>query len=202
MPTLTATYIYSGMADYWGGDGDRWDDNKGCLFAYYGKDTTLHDLIDQLVDDFNSGGDCETMPEDITDGDVRGALLEMLNDRGRADYAAGALAECAVEYAEANGLDGSFVVGDEVMIDNVNDEEANGVITKVTDTSVFIDIDDRLFRRDHADVYPVNDAEDCDESPIFVVLMECEVCSECKTWCDHYADDVCKTCYEKEDIAA
>lgn len=148
MPTLTARYIYSGMGDYWGGDGDRWDDNKGCLFAYYGKDTTLHDLIDQLVDDFNSGGDCETMPEDITDCDVRAALLEMLTDQGRDDYMNDVVAGCAEDYADAN-----------------DDEED----------------------------------DDCSESPIFVVLMECEVCSECKTWCDHYVDDVCETCYEKED---
>lgn len=151
MPTLSADVIYSGFPDYWGGDGDRWDDNKGCLFAYYGRDTTLRDLIDSFVDDFNSGGDCDSMPDEITDHDVRIALLEMLSDQGRQDYANGALAVCAEEYAEANP-------------DEEDDEHS--------------------------------------ESPFVVVLITCEVCSECKKWCDHHIDDICEDCHRKECEAA
>lgn len=147
MPTLTATYIYSGMPDFWGGDGRRWEDDKGCIFAYYGRDTTLRDLIDSLVDDFNSGGDCDSMPDEITGDHVRTALLEMLSEQGRADYGCGAIAECAEEFAEVN---------------------------------------------------PDEEDDDCSESPFFVVLLECDVCSQCGKWCDHHVDDICEACYTEE----
>jgi hypothetical protein len=80
--TVDATFLYSGMIDYWGGDGDRWDDNAGCLFAHYGPASTLRDIIDDLVNDFIAGGDCDTLPEEVTDSDIRKALIEMLSDQG------------------------------------------------------------------------------------------------------------------------
>lgn len=102
MAKLTATFLYSGFPDYWRGDSDRWDDDKGCLFSYYDHRTTLKDLIDGWVDDFCAGGDCDSMDEDITDSDVRAALLDMLTDEGRRDYDSGAVAECAKEFGECN----------------------------------------------------------------------------------------------------
>ena len=149
MPTLSATYLFSGMSDYWGGDGDRWDDNKGCLFAYYSTDTTLRDVIDGLVDDFCAGGDCDSMPEDITEDDVRAALVDMLTEQGRDDYESGALSEFATEFADANGYE-------------------PGV--------------------------PLDDDDDFGESPVVIVLLEAEVCSECGAWADHAIDDICERC--------
>jgi len=101
MPKVTVSHEFMGWSDYWGGNGRRWDDNAGCLFAYYGKDTTLKDCVDQWVDDFLSGGDCDSMPEDVTSDDVYEAILTtLLNDRGRQDYHSGALAECAADIAD------------------------------------------------------------------------------------------------------
>jgi hypothetical protein len=101
---LKATFLYSGMVDYWHGNGDRWNDSAGCLFSHYGPDTTLRDLVDGWVDDFMGGGDCDTLPESVGDSDIRAALLAMLNDRGRADYDSGALSEFAIDFADANDL--------------------------------------------------------------------------------------------------
>lgn len=93
--TLSAVFLYSGMADYWCGDGERWEDNKGCLFASYDHTTTLHDIVDALCEDFENGGDCDTMPEWITALDVREALLACLSEEGLRDYHSGALCEWA-----------------------------------------------------------------------------------------------------------
>jgi hypothetical protein len=93
--TLEALFLFSGMVDYWGGDGERWDDDKGCLFAPYDHTTTVRDMIDAWVADFEGGGDCDSMPEWITALDVREALLNMLSPQGVKDYHEGALAECA-----------------------------------------------------------------------------------------------------------
>lgn len=103
MATLSVMHEYFGLVDYWSGTGRRWDDNAGCLFAYYNADTTLRDCVNQWVDDYNSGGDCDSFPEDITSDDILAAILDSLTDEGRDDYHSGALAECAVEYAKANG---------------------------------------------------------------------------------------------------
>lgn len=94
---LTATFLFSGMVDYWGGDGERWEDNKGCLFAPYDHTTTLHDLVDALVNDFEGGGDCDSMPEWITGLDVREAILGALSEQGLKDYYSGALSEWAMD---------------------------------------------------------------------------------------------------------
>ena len=101
---IKAQFLFSGFGDYWSGDSDRWDDNKGCLFAHYDHRTTLRDLIDSWVNDFCMGGDCDSLPEEVTESDVRAALLDMLNDKGRADYESGALSEFAKFYADCNDL--------------------------------------------------------------------------------------------------
>ena len=102
---LEASYIYDGFSDYWSGCGDRYDNNKGCLFAFYGSKTTLRDLIDEWVDDYFNGGDCDTMPKHITSEMVRAALLDMLTDSGRADYDSGAIAECAFGLEDRDDAD-------------------------------------------------------------------------------------------------
>ncbi|MHC4301007.1 MAG: hypothetical protein ACYS7Y_27345 [Planctomycetota bacterium] len=120
MPIITATFEFSGMVDYWGGDGRRWDDNAGCLFTSYSTDTTLRDIVDGWVNDFCAGGDCDTLPEDVTESDVRAAILDMFTEQGRADYESGALAECATEFAECNDLEAG------VPLDDQEDEDTWG----------------------------------------------------------------------------
>lgn len=104
MTKVTASFEFSGFGGYWGGNGRRWDDNAGCLFASYDHKTTLRELIDDLVNDFEWGGDCDSFPEDISGDDVRTALMDMLTDAGRADYESGAVCEFAKDLADANGL--------------------------------------------------------------------------------------------------
>ena len=102
---LKATFEFSGFGDYWGGNGRRWDDNAGCLFAHYSTDTTLRDLVDMWVDDFNMGGDCDSFPENVTGKDVRSAIMDSLTEKGREDYKTGAISEFSVEYANVNDLE-------------------------------------------------------------------------------------------------
>ncbi len=103
-PKVSAQFIYSGLPDYWPGDGDRWDDNKGCLFASYGRATTLRELVDELVSDYSSGGDTDGKSafDHVSAEDVRAAILDSLTDQGRADYANDVICEFATAYAEAN----------------------------------------------------------------------------------------------------
>lgn len=103
---IVASFEYAGMADYWGGNGRRWDNDAGCLFAYYGKGTTLREIIDSAADDFSMSGEFDDMAwDDFDSDDVRSALLDCLTDQGRRDYKNDAVSECALEYAAANGLD-------------------------------------------------------------------------------------------------
>lgn len=94
---LTASYLYSGYSDYFSGHGCDHNDehSEHLLYAYYGRHTTLRDIIDQLVDDGWSGLAGEELPEEVTDSDVREALLNMLSDEGRVDYEYNVLAECS-----------------------------------------------------------------------------------------------------------
>jgi len=77
---LTISHEFQGHSDYWSGNGRRWDDNAGCLFAHYGPETTLADLVDQWVDDFIVGGDCDTFPESVTSDELRQAIVNACND--------------------------------------------------------------------------------------------------------------------------
>ncbi len=100
--TLTASYLYSGFADYFAGhrvaaDGGR---KEFLLYAYYGRNTKLVDIVDQLVSDVWDGPSCEEFPDDITDSDVRDAIMTTaLNTHDRADVDSDAIAECSSEYA-------------------------------------------------------------------------------------------------------
>ncbi len=105
MARITVTHEYTGLPDFWGGNGRRWDDNAGCLFASYGAGTTLKECVDEWCNDYWMGGDCDSFPEDVTQDDVRAAILDSLTEQGRKDYESGAVAECAEEYAAHNDVD-------------------------------------------------------------------------------------------------
>lgn len=104
---ITVSHEFAGWCDYWGGNGRRWNRNAGCLFAYYDKDTTLRSCVDQWCEEFWQGGDCDSFPEEVTQEDIREAILASFTDQGRADYDSGALAECARKVREiyADDLD-------------------------------------------------------------------------------------------------
>jgi len=105
---LSASFVYSGYSDYWGGYGetDCEEYSEHLLYASYGRDTSLRDIVDQLVEDSWTGPASETLPEDVTEDDVRRALLDgMLNDQGRADYNNGAIAECSATWGDCNAFD-------------------------------------------------------------------------------------------------
>ena len=107
--TVSATFLYSGMPDYWHGDGDRWDENKGCLFAYYGPTTTLREMVDEWVDDSRNGDlDDKAAWSDVSDDEIRAALIEMLSPQGRKEYDDETAGPCefARAYADANGIEG------------------------------------------------------------------------------------------------
>ncbi len=125
---LDATLIFTGYADYWDGYANRIDEDisEHLLYAYYGPETTLHDIIDQLVEDSWTGPASETIPKGITKDDVRKALLErMLSEPGRVDYEAGIIAECSAEWMEARDCD-------EYCTDGVDDSESQVFITLLT----------------------------------------------------------------------
>lgn len=90
---LRVTHEFCGYGDYWGGNGRRWDDDAGCLFAYYSPKTTLRECVDQWVYDFFNGGDCDTI--DATEEEVRAAILEAFTYQGRDDYERGAICDPA-----------------------------------------------------------------------------------------------------------
>jgi hypothetical protein len=188
MALLTATFLYNGLPDYWGGDGDRWDDNKGCVFAFYGAGTTLRDIIDGAVDDFNSGGDCDTMPEEVTSEDVRKALLDCLSPAGRADYDSGAVSEFAAEYASINGYGVCRECGE--AVDDAHDVDCP-VFAELMKDPVYAGEEELSVSEDDC---KSDEDDDCCDSPICVFLIECCVCSGCGALCDHYVDELCKDC--------
>ena len=73
--SISATLEYYGFC--WKGNGRRWDDYAGHLFAYAHKDMTLGDVIDQWVDDFMGGGECDEI--DTTEEEMREALASICN---------------------------------------------------------------------------------------------------------------------------
>jgi hypothetical protein len=132
---VTFTPVFSGYGDYFGGWGGLGHDEesgsgKALLYAFYGKNTSLRDCIDQWRDDY-SGADCYDVPEDV---DIAGAVMDCLNDRGRADYASGAIAEVSEEWMACNDID----------------PESED-----------------------------DDDDDWGESPVWIGLLEWEVCDDC-----------------------
>ena len=104
---LSASYEYAGYSDYWGGHGeeDCEEYSEHLLYASYGRDTSLRDIINELIDDSWTGCAAESLHEGITQDDVRAALLDMLSDAGRAAYASGAIAECSYNWGDCNPLE-------------------------------------------------------------------------------------------------
>ena len=104
---LSASFVYSGYSDYCKGyiETNCKEYSEYLLFVYYDRDTSPASIIDQLVEDWWSSPASETLPEDITQDDVRAALLDMLSDAGRADYASGAIAECSYNWGDCNPLE-------------------------------------------------------------------------------------------------
>lgn len=165
---VSVTHEYSGLSDYWGGNGRRWDDDAGCLFAYYGATTTLRECVDGWVNDFSGGGDCDAFHEDVTEEDIRAAILDSLTSQGRADYDSGALAEVAVEYAAVNGLEECPYCG----FDHTECNDEDGCDGRIGDIDGLIE-----------------DREDFNESPIWVILVECEVEEEQEWTLAQYDDN-------------
>jgi hypothetical protein len=190
MPLVTAEFIYAGLPDYWGGDGDRWDDDKGCLFSTYGKDSTVKDIVEDAVADFMGGGDCDSLSEEVTDGAIRAALLDCLSDEGRKDYHNDVVSELAVDYADANELDRcrgcSESMGDE------HDEDCEilaGVLAM--DAYAGCVAEDIMVTEEDC-----NEDECCD-SPMVVFLIKTTVCDECGDLAEHHTDELCEACAKK-----
>lgn len=83
MGKVTASFEYTGMPDFWGGNGTRWKDTAGCVFAYYGSDTTNAEVVDQWVDDFMSGGgdfDGKDAFNNVGEPEIRSALENMFRN--------------------------------------------------------------------------------------------------------------------------
>lgn len=183
MSLVTAEFLYAGLPDYWGGNGDRWDDDKGCIFAPYGKDTLVRDIVQGAVNDFITGGDCDTLHKDVNCGDIREALLACLTDEGRKDYHNGGVSEFSIDYAEANNLNCCRDCGE-----SMGDEHEEGC-ELLTDYAEFGDDDDIV-------VFDDCNGDDCD-SPIVVFIIKTEVCSECGVLDEHYTDELCEACAKK-----
>lgn len=142
---ITVSHEFAGWGDYWGGNGRRWDDNAGCLFAFYNGSTTLRDCVDQWCEEFWCGGDCDSFPEEVDVEDIRAAILASFTDQGRADYESGALAEWAANIANT---------------------------------------------------YGDKDCEDCDETPVWIILVEVETCPDCGACSgDKTYDELCDDCH-------
>ena len=98
---LSASFVYAGYSDYFGGysETDCEEYSEHLLYAYYGRNTSLRDIVDQLVEDSWNGPAGESLPDDVTGVDVHKALFDtMLNSRGRAYYESGAIAECSAAW--------------------------------------------------------------------------------------------------------
>lgn len=195
MSKIQAKHLYSGMPDYWGGDGNRWETNKGCLFSHYDGRSTLRGIIDGAVEDFCAGGDCDSLHADITEKDVRAALLDMLTDYGRAEYHSGAVAECAKEFADVNGYEECRNCGE-----SIGDEHEEGCVlfAEMVEDDGLRECQNAVVEADCTDPDGSDDGADF---PFCVFLIETEVCSRCGAWAKHHVDDICEACAERDDQA-
>src|SRR5688572_27018342 len=107
---ISAEFEYSGLPDYWGGNGARWADDHACAFAFYGPASTLRELIDEWAAD-DADQDGKAFFEHFTRADIEAALIEMLTDQGRAEI--DQICEFAREYGDANGHDYDFAGDDD-----------------------------------------------------------------------------------------
>jgi len=191
---LTVSHEFMGWGDYWGGNGRRWDADAGCVFAYYGKDTTLRDCVDQWVDDFLYGNgdfiDGDPVWDKVSDVDIRNAILDSLTEQGRADYESGALCDGAANWEqEWEPADDSLEIGDTVRID-IDSRPVEGEVVNFNGFRYIIEVDGRAYSRALMDIeVTVEDDDDfpCAESPIWVLLIEIEKDDESDEWnlCQH-----------------
>jgi hypothetical protein len=190
MPLVTAEFLYAGLPDYWQGNGDRWDDDKGCLFAYYGAGTTVRDIIEGAVCDFISGCDCYSLPDDVTEHTIREALLACLTDEGRKDYHSGAVSEFALDYADANGL--NLCRGCDARVGGVHDADCD-VIAEL------LEGDEQPFWNPESIGVTYDDCneDECCDSPMVVFLIRVEICDECGKLAEHHTDEICADCAKK-----
>ena len=174
---------YDGYSDYWCGNGRRWDDNAGCLFASYDRNTTYGDLVDQWIDDFNGGGDCDSFP-DWVDSDVifeaiknalRCSLSQIVDDNATpAPVCRGCGEELGCDHCDDCSI---------AMALCAEGEECEGY--EPSDLSVTDD-----------------DCDDCEyegELPQYIILVEvtcCPVCNGCPG--EGNDDDLCDKCAEDD----
>ena len=189
MSKITAEWIYTGLPDYWSGDGERWDDANGCLFAFYGNGSTLRDIVDNAI---CAGGDCDTLHEDVTEDDIRSAILDgCFNDAGRAAYANGVVPDFVLDWDAENNPAVCRDCGAELGYDH---EEGCEILAEIRDLNEDPD-GDYAVEDDDCD-----DGDDCDfcvDSPFCVFLIKTTLCSECGDWDDHYVDELCEECTRK-----
>jgi hypothetical protein len=192
MPNVSVSYLFSGMSDYFGGHGC--EANQALLYSFYGKGTTLADIVDELVEDSWNGAAGEDIPEELTDSDVREALMrDMLNDVGRADVASGAIAECALDYSSANDLDECRECH---ALCGESHEDDCGMVADWREVGEWDE--DEAPQVEDADCIEDDDDFCCGESPVFIVLLEWEVCADCGKWADLDDDDICVDCGGKD----
>ena len=102
-PRVKARFLFSGMSDYWGGVSRRWDKDAGCVFAYYGTNTTIKELVDAWVTDYIEGGECN-FDADISAREVEQAIVKILCAPADREYAEASDSPCGLarDYADAN----------------------------------------------------------------------------------------------------
>jgi hypothetical protein len=115
----------------------------------------------------------------------------VLNEVGRADYASGALAHCAIEYA--------------IEYANANDlnrcRECGAIVGDAHDGDCAMVAAWREEGEWDEDEPPKVIDEDCPEddgwgeSPVFIVLLEWEVCEECGKVADIVDNYICQECF-------
>lgn len=111
MTKINASFVFSGFGDYFGGWG-TYPGKSALLYAFYNHCSTLKDIFESAIEDFHTGPAGEDLPEDITENDIRSALLDCLTEQGRKDYEEGALSEFAIDYASANDLEAGVELED------------------------------------------------------------------------------------------
>ena len=139
---LTASFDFSGYSDYWHGMSDR-GHGHGAAFAFYGKNTTVADLVDQWVEEtWSNEYDFADLPESVTPDDIKACILESFTDAGRADYESGAVCEFSTAWAEDNGYDRCRGCGECVGDPHCDDCELSA--TGIVDDDDCEDCDDML----------------------------------------------------------
>ena len=173
---VTANYLYSGLGDYFGGYGCK--DNEALLYAFYGRTTTVRDIVDQWVEEVWNGAASEDVPEEVTQDDVRAAILDMHTESGRADYDSGAVSEFAESYADANG---PLCCRECEAL--VNEEHEEGCDLRDDCDPIVIEEDTEEY-------------DCCHESPICVCVIEWDVCPDCgKLSGEDTFDGLCDECH-------